>query len=451
MKNLISLLFLGATVLTSAALGQTDEAAVAQKTDSLMTDAAKKGIFSGIVIISHNGKEIYHKSSGFADWETQRAVDDGTLFNIGSLNKQFTEELIHQLVKEKKVSYDAPLSKYLDVFPPKTGDKITIRQLLNMRAGLGDFLRDPRFRGIEFSDYTLAQLVDIIKDEPLLFEPGSSQQYSNSGYAVLGMVIEKVTGKSFEKNIQDRIAEPLGLKNIYYTKEEKKQQVRRANGTTIEFDGNKKSIDDISNSSPAGGIYTTASDLLTFTEAKLRNTLPSGTKYGNGMFGGGTPFWNAAIYYNKEDGYAYVILANMGEIADELSRRIVSIIRGDPFPPLESPFITKLYRLITEKGYDYIHSNAVSLAAQAHRPYDDRFLNFFGYQFLEAGKDDIAISLFKINVDLFPNAPNTYDSLAEAYLKTGDKKNAATFYKKELELDPDNSRVRRALSDLGAQ
>jgi CubicO group peptidase (beta-lactamase class C family) len=451
MQNLISLLYLGTTLLTSTLWGQIDDAAIARRTDSLMTDAAKKGIFSGVIIISHDGKDIYHKKSGYADWKTQRAVDDGTLFNIGSLNKQFTEELIHQLVKEKNLWYDAPLSKYLDLFPPETGDKITIRQLLNMRAGLGDFLQDPRFRKIESSDFTLAQLADIIKDEPLLFEPGTSQKYSNSGYAVLGRVIEKVTGKSYEKNIEERIARPLGLKDLYYTKEEKMRQGRRAYGTSIEYDGRKKSIDDISNSSPAGGIYTTASDLLAFTQAKLRNSLPSGNAYGNGMFGGGTPFWNAAIYYNKKDGYTFVILANMGEIADEISRRIVAIIGGDDFPPLDSPFIVKLYSLINEKGYDYIKSHAAAIASQAHRPYDDRFLNFFGYQFLEADKTDIAVALFTINAELFPGVPNTYDSLAEAYLKAGDKKNAASCYKKELELDPNNSRVRQALSDLGAQ
>jgi CubicO group peptidase (beta-lactamase class C family) len=110
-----------------------------------LTDAYQKGIFSGIVIISHEGKEIYFKQLGFADWQTKRALNKNTLFNIGSLNKQFTKEIIHQLIKEGKLSYDDTLSKYLDFSPIGAGNRITIQQLLDMKAGLGDYLQYHKF------------------------------------------------------------------------------------------------------------------------------------------------------------------------------------------------------------------------------------------------------------------------------------------------------------------
>ena len=92
----------------SAVFGQASESEIVQKSDSLMTDALSKGIFSGIVTISHNGKVIYRKQEGFADWNTKGEFNDSTLFNIGSLNKQFTEEMIHQLAGERKLSYRRP-------------------------------------------------------------------------------------------------------------------------------------------------------------------------------------------------------------------------------------------------------------------------------------------------------------------------------------------------------
>ncbi|MBS4027601.1 MAG: serine hydrolase, partial [Ignavibacteriales bacterium] len=299
-----------------------------------------------------------------------------------------------------------------------------------------------------FQDFSLNDLIKIIKNEPLLYEPGTSQEYSNSGYVVLGAVIEKITGKSYERNLTERIITPLKLKNMYYTKTDKEKQMQRAFGTDIDFEGKKKSRDDISNSTPAGGIYTCIDDLLKFSEAKMKSILPSRKKYGNGMFAGGTPFWNSTICYNGGNGYAFVVMTNTGNIADEIALRLNSIIKGKSYPPLELPFKMSLYKIIQENGFDYVKTNIEKLAEQAGLPYDDRFLNFFGYQFQNAGKREIALNLFKMNVELFPDVANTYDSLAEAYLNSGDKTNALKYYEMVLERDPENSRVRKVVQDL---
>lgn len=448
MRKKIQIVFISILLLTTISLAQQSDKINSRKVDSLLNDAFAKGIFSGQVIISNNGERVYYKQYGFADWKAKSSIDENTLFNIGSLNKQFTEEIIHQLVNENKLSYTDNLSKYLDIFPPETGNKITIQQLLDMKAGLGDYLQDPKFDELRFKDFSLEELIDIIKTEPLLFEPGTSREYSNSGYVVLGAIIEKVTNLSYETNIYDRIAKPLGLENIYYTKTGKAKQMNRAYGTEINFDGTKLSFDDISNSTPAGGIYTNIGALLKFTEAKLKSTLPSGKKYGSGMFAGGTPFWNSTIYYNEKNGFAFVVMANTGNIADELATRINSIIKNEPYPPLELPFALTLYKIINEKGMDYVKAHVEELAEQAGLPYDDRFLNFFGYRFLNGNKKDIAIDLFKLNVELFPDVANTYDSLAEAYLKSGDKISALKYYKMELALVPNNEQVKKVISNL---
>lgn len=444
----IQLTFIGIILFAGISLAQQSDKIISQQVDSLLNDAFAKGIFSGQVVISHNSVNMYYKQFGFADWNTKRSFDENTLFNIGSLNKQFTEEIINQLVTENKLSYTDNLSKYLDIFPIETGNKITIQQLLDMKAGLGDYLQNPKFEELQFKDFLLAELIEIIKAEPLLFEPGTNQEYSNSGYVVLGALIEKITNQSYEKNLYDRIIKPLKLENMYYTKEDKAKQMNRAYGTDINFEGSKISFDDILNSTPAGGIYTNISNLLKFTEAKLNGTLPSGKKHGRGMLAGGTPFWNSVIYFNDSNGYAFVIMANTGNIADELAQRINSIIKNEPYPPLKLPFVISLYKIINEKGFDYVKANVEKLAEQEGLPYDDRFLNHFGYQFLNGNKVDIAINLFKINVELFPKVANTYDSLAEAYLKSGDKTNALKYYKMVLQLDPNNGNVKTIINNL---
>lgn len=448
MKKGIQITLISTFIFVTISFAQQSDKSISQKVDSLLTDAFAKGIFTGEVLISHNSEKVYYKQFGFADWKTKSPIDENTLFNIGSLNKQFTEEIIHQLVNENKLSYTDNLSKYLDLFPNEPGNKITIQQLLDMKAGLGDYLRSPEFNELQFKDFSLSELIDIIKREPLLFDPGTSKAYSNSGYVVLGAIIEKLTNESYEKNLIDRIVKPSGLEYMYYTREEKGRQMNRAYGTEINSDGNKTSFDDISNSTPAGGNYTNINNLLKFTEAKLKNTLPSEKKYESGMFAGGTPFWNAVISHNEKNGYAFVVMANTGDIADELAPRINSIIKNEPFPPLELPFNRTLYKIINEKGIDYVKVNVEKLAEQASLPYDARFLNYFGYQFLNGNNDDMAISLFKYNVELFPADANPYDSLAEAYLKIGDKINALKYYKMELQLAPGNQNVKAIIAEL---
>jgi CubicO group peptidase (beta-lactamase class C family) len=447
----VKLLLIGlacSALFTCYSIAQDSTAAIPSKIDLLLMDAFSKNIFSGIVTVAHDGKAVYFLPIGYADWQSQRTFTKNTLFNIGSLNKQFTEEMIHQLVKENKLKYDDKLSSYLKLYSAKNGLKITIRQLLDMTAGLGDYLINPEFRKIADKDFTLAELINIIKSEPLLFEPGKETRYSNSGYVVLGAVIEKITGKSYEDNLRERIIEPLGLQNIYYSKLEKEKQKDRAFGTMIDFEGNKKSFDNIANSTPAGGIYSTVEDLLNFAEAKRNSKLPSEKKYGSGSFSGGTPLWNCNITFNEKNGYSYVIAANVGRIADELAPRIGSIIKNEPYPPLTFPFEITFYRIILEKGESYVKENIKSLAGQANLPYDERFLNYFGYQFMNADKPDIAIKLFKINTELFPKVSNAFDSYGEACAKMGDKENAIKNYKIALSLDPENTRIKTIIHDL---
>lgn len=111
-----------------------------------MQQAVQLDVFSGNVLIAHEGKVVYQKSFGYANWEEKTPFNDSTMFNIGSNGKDFTQAIICQLVQENKLAFRDPLSKYLDMFPKSIADKITIKHLLTMQSGMGDYMQSPRFQ-----------------------------------------------------------------------------------------------------------------------------------------------------------------------------------------------------------------------------------------------------------------------------------------------------------------
>ncbi|HJY64344.1 MAG TPA: serine hydrolase domain-containing protein, partial [Ignavibacteria bacterium] len=235
----------------------------AGKLDKLMSEFDKTEMFSGNVILSKDGNKVFEKSYGYADWESKTPVTPATLFNIGSLNKMFTHSMILQLQKEGKLSVNDPLNKYLRLLPDEIGGKITIQMLIEMKAGLNDYLRDPAYNRNLEKFKTVNDYLEIIKDEPLLFEPGTGQEYSNSGYVVLGGIIEKVTGKSYTDNLKERFFVPLGLNNVYY-RQIGNNVPNCATGTLLTYKGEKKGDPFHGMPSPAGGLFMNANDLFKF-------------------------------------------------------------------------------------------------------------------------------------------------------------------------------------------
>src|ERR1035437_4429520 len=131
MKSKLLLSITCTLLFANQLFAQKSERDISQQTDSLLTGAFNKGRFSGLVAMTHDGQEFYFKQLGYANWETKRVIDRNTLFNIGSLNKQFTEEIIHQLVKENKLSYGDRLAKYIDLLPVEIEIKISVQELLD--------------------------------------------------------------------------------------------------------------------------------------------------------------------------------------------------------------------------------------------------------------------------------------------------------------------------------
>ena len=185
--------------------------------DAVLASYAADRRFFGAALMAIDGQLVLRKGYGFADPRTQLANTPETNYQIASITKTFTAALIMQLRDEGKLSLDDPASRYLPDYPNLEQDsvEITIRQLLSHTSGVIDFLSLYDLRNPFSFPPDLATLLDRIKEEPLVFTPGSDFLYSNSGYLYLGQIIREITGQNWAAALAERITEPLGLRRTW--------------------------------------------------------------------------------------------------------------------------------------------------------------------------------------------------------------------------------------------
>ena len=151
-------------------------------------------------------KPIFSKAYGLASKENKTPNNPDTKFNLGSINKIFTRIAIGQLVQQGKISFDDKLGKYLPDYPNRdAAEKVTIRHLITMKSGIGDFFGEKFVRCRRINCRKNSDFIPLFADKPLAFEPGTKEQYSNGGYILLGAIIEKVTGKSYYDYVRENI------------------------------------------------------------------------------------------------------------------------------------------------------------------------------------------------------------------------------------------------------
>lgn len=187
----------------------------ADKLDSLFTKNYEDKIFNGNVLIAEKGKIIFQKSFGVADYETKRLLNNKTIFELASVSKQFTAMGIVLLEKQGKLKYDDPISKFI---PELSFYKnITVRNLLNHTSGLQDYIGLFQKNWDKSKFATNKDIVtEFAKYKPEInFQPNEKYEYSNTGYALLGYIIEKASGKTFGDYLEANIFKPLGMKNTF--------------------------------------------------------------------------------------------------------------------------------------------------------------------------------------------------------------------------------------------
>ena len=210
-KNGIFILFL--VLISNISFAQTK----VEQLEELLSTYNEYGQFNGSVLVSDQGKVIYKKGFGMANMEWDIPNQPNTKHRLGSITKQFTAMLILQLVAEGKLDVQAPITTYLPDYPKASGDIITSHHLLTHTSGIPNYTAFPKFMEDESRNpYTPEEFVKTFADKPLDFTPGEKFSYSNSGYFLLGLLVEKLSGKSYEQMLQEKIFAPLNMKDTGY-------------------------------------------------------------------------------------------------------------------------------------------------------------------------------------------------------------------------------------------
>ncbi|HEV2079878.1 MAG TPA: serine hydrolase domain-containing protein [Allosphingosinicella sp.] len=351
--------------LASVAPAQAAPADLKAKADAYLKSAYPAAGPGAAVIIMDDGKIVYAAGQGLADIEARKPITPQTVFRLGSITKQFSAAVLLQLVDEGKVSLDDKLSKYLPTFP-KPGADATIRQLLNHTVGVQSYTGIPGWMVEENTNrpYTTEQMIALFKDLPAPSKPGEKFAYNNSGYVLVGAVIEKVTGKPWHQAVEERLTRPLKLGTIRYGVGESGFP-NMAKGYTDGEQG-PKLASKIHMSVPhaAGALVGSVEDLAKWGYALHRGKvvsagsyssmiaptkLPDGTTlpygfglsegevrgrkavgHGGGIFG----FSTDSIYIPEEDVYV-AVFTNSDDPqtgAGTAMRRLAALAIGDPYP-----------------------------------------------------------------------------------------------------------------------
>lgn len=245
---------------------------VAARIDDYMAAQRRVNEFSGVILLARDGVPLFQKAYGWANAEWQIANSPQTRFRIGSVTKQFTSMAIMQLQQQGKLAVQDPICRYL-VPCPAAWMPITVHHLLTHTSGIPSFTNLPSYRQTMMLPRTAAEMVAVFRDLPLEFEPGSQFKYDNSGYYLLGMIIEKASGRKYQDVLQAQIFDPLGMKDTGYDHAETIVP-RRASGYSGRGDRmvNAAPID-MSQPYAAGALYSTVGDLLIWDQALYTDRL----------------------------------------------------------------------------------------------------------------------------------------------------------------------------------
>jgi len=454
------------------------------KLDELMNLYTAYGQFNGSVLVAEKGNVIYKKGFGMANMEWDIPNQPDTKYRLGSITKQFTSMLILQLVEQGKLKLDVPITTYLPDYNKLNGDRITIHHLLTHTSGTPNYTAFPNFfKDSSRNPYTPEEFIKVFADSILQFTPGEKFNYSNSGYFLLGAIIEKVTGKTYEQVLQENILTPLKMNNTGYDHHgtilpHRASGYEKTGSTYI-----NANYLDMSIPYAAGSLYATVEDLYLWDQALYTNKLLSkkymdllfskhipafGGHYGYGWsvskvpngktgdslkvigHGGGINGFNTLITRIPADKNLIVLFNNTGGASlNEMSVAISGILYDQPYEMPKRSLAYSFFEDIKKQGI-----KTALLQFNKNKESDifalkENEMNIVGYQLLNANMVKEALEVFKLNVNEFPTSSNVYDSYGEALLKNGDTEKAIENYKRSIELNPANQGGIDVLKKLG--
>lgn len=430
--------------------------------------------------VVQNGKIVMSKSYGYANLQDSIAVKNTTIFPINSNTKIFTGVAVMQLVEQGKIELNAPIKKYLNDLPLEW-QNITVDQLLTHISGLPEILQllDPNTGSIGPLK-TEAAIWEKLKTLPLEFKTGEQFRYNQTNYYLLGKIIDKINNQSFATNFEQKQFRIVDMKHTLFG--DSRDVIPQFALTYVYrnfFDGKKTGSKLVNGytefpdfTRTGAGINSTAEDLANwvialqagklFQKSSTLDLMWSRSKFNNGNLTNWTRGWGitkfrknhkaigmsggnrSALLVYPEDKLTIVVLTNLGGSAPEDFLEEIAgcynpdILKADP--------LTFLRKNLGEIGFDKaIEFTKKTKKSSPEFVPQETELNNWAYRMMANNQQAEAAEIFKLNVYLFPNSWNAYDSYGEVLFKTGKKDKAIEMYKKSVELNPENENGKQML------
>lgn len=475
-----ALIFAFVSFLTLDSFSQSTNKELFNRINTYLESSVKNG-FSGAVLVSKKEEIILSKGYGWADRKNKIPNSPSTVFNIGSVTKQFTASAILKLADQGKIKTSDKISSYFNQAPIDKRD-ITIHQLLTHTSGISN-----RTGGFRYDEASKEQFLRDFFESKLQSEPGTKYQYANANYIMLTVILESISGQTYNSFLNEYLFEPAQMKNTgyksinfstellahgyYYNRND--EQWADWGTTQQHLPYNNKHWYSIGK----GDIHSTIEDLYKWHIALKKNiVLASKTRliqetphvaendsktsfygYGwaisqsnrdtktvahngsNGLF-----FADFVRFIDDEVVVIYITNAFLGRESENVAREIGKMIFDSNYNA--TPIPKNIYELVHEFMRTNPSSNAEKLPGFLKKELNNEFkdhaiLNRLGYDKLkQEDKPDWALELFKLNVKLFPEDGNLWDSLGEAYLKYDKEEEAVKSYSKAVELGSEGSR-----------
>ncbi len=427
--------------------------------DSLMTKSYERGLFNGNVLVVKNNSVVYQKSFGFTDETKQTSLTDKSIFNPGSIAKEFNAVSIMILVERGLLSLDDPISKF-NLGLPKWSEKVTIRHLINYASGI------PRIEnGLKVPKNDEEAWEILRNNDTLLFEPGTGYRYDNGNVFLQRRIIEKVTGMSFEEFVIKNITIPLKMTSSVF-----EPQLGYKNRTSC-FDMDNVRCPELKFIS--GWLWVDINDLYKWIHAMNTNRLiskesfqillknPYAKEQGGSL---GTYFENEELQRHNGISYKFesiflndmknnvtvILLSNNLNKVWSLGHTIHDIMLGKAYE-IPKRSVYQSLRKQSQTDINKAIETYYSLKKTSEKEYsfeNPGELNTLGYELLRANKINESIAIFKLATKEFPKNANIFDSLGEAYFTNKQYDLALDCYHKAISLGGTNGNAEKMINTI---
>ncbi|MBU2917070.1 serine hydrolase [Psychrosphaera sp. F3M07] len=449
MKNIIQaamVIFSTFTVGSVFASDHQDLSKIKNTATDIVEQYTKLGWFSGTVLIAKNGEVFHRQHVGMQSQKLDVKNTANTRYNIGSIMKAFTAVLVLQKVQSGHLKTTDTLDNFKLGFTDPDTANITIEHLLTHRSGLPDIF-NARYRENPLVYETVTQKLQLLLDTNLLFKPGTQKKYSNYGYVVLGAILEKVSGQSFEMLLNENIFSRANLTNSSF--KPKANHPMQSTRYTYLYNNSLKEVGVTEHPGPDGGIESSVDDIHQFVRALfyrdnlLKRSFPKNRSFfkmdeGSWRSYGGGSGVSAAVEVDLKTGYEIIVLANTDSlVAEFITQRILTFIKTGEYPdikPKASNFAYQYYQSQHPKRSFVFFKQAYQNAG--YTTFVGKTLNQLAMQLINVHRWKEAFDALNYLQFLYPKAPQVYDSLAFAHYKKGEYIEARLTFEKAKSLLP---------------